>query len=110
MKFTPYKIAILILTIAIALIHISLRFPNPIYILNGIGYLIFLGAYFVPIAVFSNNHPLIRKTMVGYTMLTILAWITLGSNPPTLLGLITSILEIILVVCLLSDREENPLR
>lgn len=105
MKFTPYKIAILVLTLIIALIHISLLFPNPVYLLNGIGYLVLLLAYLSPISFLIENHSLIRKTMIGYTLLTIVAWIAIGSNPPTLLGLITTIMEIVLSVCLLSDRE-----
>jgi len=105
MKFTPYKVAILVLTVIIALIHISLLFPHLVYILNGIGYLVLLLAYLTPVSFFIENHSLIRKTMIGYTWLTIVAWIAIGSNPPTLLGLITTIMEIILSVCLLSDRE-----
>lgn len=107
MKFTPYRIAIIILAFVIALIHISVHFPELIYLLNGIGYLILLGAYLLPRSFFHEHHALIRKIMVGYTMLNILVWITISSNPPTLLGLITTILEVILIVCLLSDREEN---
>lgn len=104
MKFTPYKIAILILTLVVAVIHISLLFPNPVYLLNGVGYLTLLSAYMLPISFLKEKHELIRKLMIGYTLLTIVAWIAIGSNPPSLLGLITTIMEIVLAVCLLSDR------
>ena len=105
MKLTPYKIATLILTLIIAAVHISLLFPNLVYLLNGLGYLALLLAYLLPNSFFTENHNLIRKVMIGYTLLTIVAWIAIGSNSPSLLGLITTIMEIVLVVCLLSDRD-----
>ncbi|MFN3308306.1 MAG: hypothetical protein ACK44E_03775 [Anaerolineales bacterium] len=103
MKLTPYRIAIIGLTLATAIIHIALRFP--LFILNGLGYLAFLAAYFAPLPLARQNHRLVKIGFVVYTVITILAWIAIGTNPPTTLGLITKIIEVLLVVCILSDKE-----
>jgi len=105
MKLTPYRIAIIILTLATAFIHFSLLFPDTLFILNGLGYLAFLAAYFAPLELARQNHRWVKNGFVIYTIITILAWIAIGTNPPTVLGLITKIIEILLVVCILSDRE-----
>ncbi|GAB4480394.1 MAG: hypothetical protein Kow0088_21970 [Anaerolineales bacterium] len=105
MKLTPYRIAILVLTLATAIIHFSLLFPDTLFILNGLGYLAFLAAYFAPLELARQNHRLVKLGFVAYTVITILAWVAIGTNPPTTLGLITKIIEVLLVVCLLSDRE-----
>ncbi|MCS6906758.1 MAG: hypothetical protein RML93_02610 [Anaerolineales bacterium] len=105
MKLTPYRIAIIILTLATAFIHFSLLFPDTLFILNGLGYLAFLAAYFAPVPLARQNHRLVKIGFVAYTAITILAWIAIGTNPPTVLGLITKIIEVLLIVCILSDRE-----
>lgn len=105
MKLTPYKIAVLIFALATALIHISLLFPDTLFILNGVGYLALLAAYLLPIPFFQDRHRLVRSVFVAYTIVTILAWIAIGANPPTTLGLVTKIIEILLIVCILSDRD-----
>ncbi|MCX8062266.1 MAG: hypothetical protein N3D16_06760 [Anaerolineales bacterium] len=105
MKLTPYRIAIIILTLATAFIHFSLLFPDTLFILNGLGYLAFLVAYFVPVELARQNHRWVKTGFVVYTVITILAWVAIGTNPPTTLGLITKIIEVLLVICLLSDRE-----
>lgn len=105
MKMTPYKIAILVLALATAVIHISLLFPDTLFILNGLGYLGLLGAYLLPIPFLQERHKLVKSVFVVYTIVTILAWVMIGANPPTTLGLVTKIIEILLVVCILSDRD-----
>lgn len=105
MKLTPYRIAIILLTLATAIIHFSLLFPDTLFILNGLGYLAFLVAYFSPLPLAQQNHRLVKNGFVVYTLITILAWVAIGTNPPTTLGLITKIIEVLLVVCILSDRE-----
>ncbi|RCK71869.1 MAG: hypothetical protein ANABAC_2692 [Anaerolineae bacterium] len=105
MKLTPYRIAIIVLTLATALIHFSLLFPDTLFILNGLGYLALLVAYFAPLPLARQNHRMVKIGFVVYTVITILAWVAIGSNPPTLLGLITKIIEVLLVICILSDKE-----
>lgn len=105
MKLTPYRIAIILLTLATAIIHFSLLFPDVLFILNGLGYLAFLAAYFAPLPIAQQNHRLVKTGFVVYTVITILAWVAIGTNPPTTLGLLTKIIEVLLVVCILSDKE-----
>lgn len=40
-------LVIVLMTLATAFIHISLLFPDPVFILNGLGYLAFLGAIYL---------------------------------------------------------------
>ena len=40
------RIGIVVLTLATALIHLQLNFPDPVFILNGLGYLTLLAALF----------------------------------------------------------------
>lgn len=103
MKLTPYRIAIIGLTLATAIIHIALL--SPLFILNGLGYLAFLAAYLAPLPLARQNHRWVKIGFVVYTVITILAWIAIGTNPPTTLGLITKIIEVLLVVCILNDKE-----
>jgi hypothetical protein len=105
MKLTLYRIAIIGLTLATAFIHFSLLFPDTLFILNGLGYLAFLVAYLAPLPIAQQNHRLVKIGFIVYTVITILAWVAIGANPPTTLGLITKIIEVLLVVCILSDRE-----
>ena len=36
----PLQIAIILLTVATAIVHLTLVFPSPLFILNGLGYLV----------------------------------------------------------------------
>ena len=44
-KMNLVRIGILLLGLATAIIHLQLLFPDPLFILNGLGYLGLLGAY-----------------------------------------------------------------
>lgn len=43
------RIGIIVLTAATALIHLQLNFPDPVFILNGLGYLTLLAALYLPV-------------------------------------------------------------
>jgi hypothetical protein len=49
--------------------------PDPLFILNGLGFLGLLGAYFLPIKFFQGRHKLVWAGLFGYIILTIAAWI-----------------------------------
>ena len=66
-RLSAVQIGIIILTLATALIHFSLLFPNVMFILNGLGYLTLLAAYFLPIDLARNNHNLRLAFLVGET-------------------------------------------
>jgi hypothetical protein len=48
-----------------------------LFILNGLGYLGLLGAYFLPIKFFQDRHKLVWQVLFGYVILTIVAWVVI---------------------------------
>jgi hypothetical protein len=105
-KFGLPQLAIVLLTLATAFIHFSLLFPDTMFILNGLGYLALLAAYFLPLPFFKDNRRLVRWAFLAFTAVTILAWVAIGDKtlPAGSLGYITKVIELILVVFLWSDR------
>ena len=82
MKLTNNQYGILVSALVTGLLHLFLFTrlgPDPIA-LNGLGYLGLLGAYFLPIAFFQQNHKLVWWAMIGYTALTFVLWIILGDK------------------------------
>ena len=92
-------VAIMVLTITTALIHLTLDFPNMLFILNGLGYLALLAAMYVPIGrIFTGMRPIARWTLIGYALVTIVAWIAMGDR--TTLAYFTKAVEALLIVLL----------
>lgn len=85
MKLTGKHYGIIILTLITAFLHLAAAIdkqlfpagPDPIFLLNGLGYLGLLGAYFLPISFFQQRHELVRKVFMGYAVLTIIAWLVI---------------------------------
>lgn len=100
------NISITLLTLATAGIHISLLFPDVVFILNGLGYLTLLGAYRLPISIFQERRKLIRWIFIGFTGVTIIAWLAIGDKswPGGSLGYLTKLIEVVLAGLLLSER------
>ncbi len=101
-EITLLRVIIIILTLGTALVHFSLLFPNPLFILNGLGYLVFLAAYFLPLPVARDNHALVRWAFIGFTAITILAWLAIGDKT-WWLGYVDKIIEIGLIASLWFD-------
>jgi hypothetical protein len=101
----PLQIAIILLTLATALIHISLLFPDPLFIMNGLGYLALLAAYFLPMPWLREKRGLIRWIFIGYTLVTIIAWVFIGDKswPGGAIGYVTKAIEVVLVILLYID-------
>lgn len=96
---------IMLLTVTTALIHLQLAFPNPLFILNGLGYLALLGALYRPPSSLQPFRPLIRWALIGYAAVTIVAWSLLATYGT--LGYLTKGIELILIVLLwIEDRQE----
>jgi hypothetical protein len=82
MKLTGKHYGIILLTATTALLHLAAAFdkvlfpesPDPLFILNGLGYLGLLGAYFLPLDFFQDRHKLVWRVFFGYVILTIVAW------------------------------------
>jgi hypothetical protein len=75
------------------------------FILNGLGYLGLLAAYFLPIPFAKDNHGLVRWAFIGYTLVTILAWVAIGDKswPGGALGYIAKTIEVLLIASLWID-------
>jgi hypothetical protein len=95
------RLSVVVLTLIAAIVHLSLLFPDPVFILNGLGYLTLLAALCLPIPRLVPHRRLVRWTLIGYAMLTILAWVVIGER--TMLGYSTTADEVALIVLLLIE-------
>ena len=102
---------IILFTLATALLHLSL-FPSygidPI-VLNGLGYLALLGAYFLPMPFLQQNHKLVWWVLFGYTVLTIVLWVIMGekdfnASPSAPIGYYAKAAEVFLLGFLWADK------
>ncbi len=98
---TALRVGIVLLTLATALIHLQLAFPDPAFILNGLGYLALLAALYLPVPRLARYRNIVRWVLIGFTALTILLWILLGARTP--IGYIDKAIEIALILLLLLD-------
>jgi hypothetical protein len=89
------------LTLATAFIHLQLAFPDPVFILNGLGYLTLLAALYLPVSRLARYRNVVRWVLVGYTALTILLWVLFGARTP--IGYIDKAIEITLILLLLLE-------
>jgi hypothetical protein len=95
------RIGVVVLTLMAAVVHLSRLFPDPVFILNGLGYLALLAALYLPIPRLLSYRRVVRWTLIGYATLTILAWVAIGER--TLLGYSTTAGEVALVILLLRE-------
>jgi hypothetical protein len=99
------RIGIIVLTLATAFIHLQLNFPDPVFILNGLGYLALLAALYLPVPQLARYQNALRLALIGYTALTIFLWILLGARTP--IGYIDKIIEVALISILLLDARRS---
>jgi hypothetical protein len=106
-KLGPIQIGILLLTLATALVHLSLGIPDPVgfwmFILNGLGYLTLLVAFFLP--QFKQFHSLVRWALILFAAVTIFAWVLIGAR--SVLGYTDKLIEILLIVLLFIDMRQG---
>ena len=93
------------LTLATAFIHLQLAFPDPVFILNGLGYLALLAALYLPASRLARYRKAARWVLVGYTALTIFLWILFGLRVP--IGYADKVIEVALIVLLLLDARRS---
>ncbi len=124
MKLNSKHYGIILLTVTTALLHLAAAFdkvlfpdsPDPLFILNGLGYLGLLGAYFLPIGFFQDRHKLVWRVFFGYVILTIVAWfyiwviqyVIIGGEPffghDSIYGVPAKLVELALLGLLWSDK------
>lgn len=99
------RVGIVALTLGTALIHLSLNFPDPGFILSGLGYLTLLAALYLPVPQVSRYRDVVRWVLVGYAALTILLWILLGDR--TAIGYTAKAIEVTLIALLLLEARRS---
>ncbi len=99
------RAGIIVLTLATALIHFSLLFPDPVFIMNGLGYLALLGALYLPIPALAPYRRLIRWALIGYTALAIVLWLAFGER--STIGYIDKAVEVALIALLLLEARRE---
>ena len=107
MILTPIRYAIIATTLFTAIVHLVLG--DILTLLNGIGYIVLLVAFILPAT--AQWHSQIRWALVGYTIVTIAAFFIVhadGSWQEDGLGLMTKVVEVILVLLLIFEWQ-NPL-
>ena len=98
---TAIRLGVVVLTLITAVVHLSLLFPDPAFILNGLGYLALLAVLYLPVSRLAPYRHVVRWTLIGYATLTILLWVAIGER--TLLGFSTTAVEVALVVLLILE-------
>jgi hypothetical protein len=98
---TLLRIGIIVLTLGTALIHFSLNFPDPGFILAGLGYLTLLASLYLPVPYVTRYRPVVPWIFIGYTALVILLWVLLGAR--TAIGYTDKVIEIALILLLLIE-------
>jgi hypothetical protein len=99
------RAGIVLLTLGTAFIHLQLAFPDPVFILNGLGYLALLAALYLPIQQIARYRDVVRWVLVGYAALTILLWALIGARTP--IGYIDKAIEIALIALLLLEARRK---
>ncbi len=125
MKLTNRSYGILAAALVTAILHLLAAFdkqlfpdsPDPLFILNGLGYLGLLGAYFLPIPFFQQKHNLVRWGFIGFAILTIMAWFVIWVgfsvirdgipffSHDSIYGIPAKLAEVALIFFLRTDKE-----
>lgn len=100
-RFGIVQAAVVMLTLATALIHIWLAVPQMMvaFYLNGAGYIALLIALYLP--QLARWQRLARSGLIGYTLLTIVLWVLIGAHNP--LAYADKLIEVLLVVVLVLE-------
>ena len=108
MKTTTYvNPGIILLTVAAALIHLSLNlisgYFDIMFTLNGLGYLALLSALFLDIPFARDHRQWVRLGFIGFIVVTIISWVFLG-DMSWWLGWLTIVIELALIGLLILKR------
>lgn len=103
----PLQYGIIALTVATALIHFILAFDIT-FILNGLGYLVLLGALYLPLPFLAPYRGYVRWALMLYAAVTIVLWAVITGASYSLIGYLTKAIELALIVLLwLESRQEK---
>jgi hypothetical protein len=130
MKLTGKQIGILVFGLITAFAHLAAAFdiqlfpegPDPLFILNGLGYLGLLGAYFLPISFFQQRHELVRRGFILFAFITIVAWLVIWVgfsvirdgipffSRDSIYGVPAKISELLLIWLLYTDKPKSVMQ
>lgn len=96
---------IILLTIATALVHFALLFPDVVFVLNGLGYLVLVAALYLPLAQLAPYRNQIRWVLMAYTAVTIILWLFMGAR--VTIAYIDKLIEVILLVLLWLESQKT---
>ena len=101
------QVTIILAAAATALIHIWLAFQfpggvDPVFVLNGLGYLGLTALLFFPLRALDRYRNLIRWVLIAYTLVTIIAWVFVGQKD-LWIAYVDKAIEVILVIALWLD-------
>src|SRR5512135_2811515 len=95
MRLKGMHYAIIALVLVTAAMHLATAFdpvffpharPDPLFALNGLGYLGLLAAYFAPIGLLQRFHKVAWWLLIAYIVATIIAWFALWLIPYVIVG------------------------
>jgi hypothetical protein len=96
------RIGIVVLAFGTAIIHLYLGLSGfPLFVLNGLGYLAFVAALYLPVQQLARYRGTVRWALIGYTALTIVLWLLVGARTP--IGYADKLIEIALIALLLIE-------
>jgi hypothetical protein len=101
----PVQLAIIVLALATAVIHIVLAIPEAVimFYLNGLGYIALTAALFLP--AFAAYRRYTRWALMAFTAVTIIGWIVMGER--NTIAYIAKAIEIALLVLLWLDMRQR---
>lgn len=105
MRHSTLHAVIIITTLITAIIHLVvlsylLGEVSPLFILNGLGYLVLLGAWYFAPGFLAGQRTALHIVFILYTIVTIAAWVAIGDKGDPL-GIFTKIDEVVLVIALI---------
>jgi hypothetical protein len=103
------QIAIILLTIATAAIHLYLAIfqmhSDLLFIANAVGYLGLLGLLYLPLPMMARYHGAVRWALIVFAAVTVVAWVLIGSRDP--LAYTTKVIEVVLIVLLFWEGQQT---
>lgn len=104
MKVSPLIVVLTLFTAIVHLVLLNLGGPQPLFILNGLGYLALLAALVWDLP--KGQSRLVHYVFIAYTIATIGAWAAMGTRD--VLAYVTKLAEVVLVVLLWQRIQALP--
>lgn len=102
MNRSTTRTVILITGLITALVHLivlNLRGLSPLFLLNGLAYLVLLGLFFFNPTIVAERRRLFHFAFMAFTAVTIIAFVLVG-DPANWFGWATKVDEVVLLVAL----------